>query len=69
MTPYLWPAMAALIPLAFGPLPQPSESITLSLCSGRTVTIPIDGEEDQAPPCSAKGCHAGSCRKRFDMGQ
>ncbi|MFA6219774.1 MAG: hypothetical protein WC692_08335 [Erythrobacter sp.] len=69
-------ALAALLPAAIGPLPAQARSITALLCTGdgttRSVEIPLDVPMNDAPappPCHAKGCHAGSCRKRFDLAQ
>ncbi|QKG72127.1 hypothetical protein [Erythrobacter mangrovi] len=66
-------ALFALLPVALGPLPAQARSITAFICSGdgisRSIEIPIDDQAPFPPPCSAKGCHAGSCRKRFDLSQ
>jgi hypothetical protein len=66
-------ALAALLPVALGPLPAKGRSITAVICSGNggslLIEIPIDEDTPAQPPCSAKGCHAGSCRKRFDLAQ
>lgn len=61
--------MAAILPLAIGPLPSQNESITARLCNGGTIQIPLKRGGDPAVPCPAKACHAGSCRKRFDLAQ
>jgi len=65
--------LAALLPFAIGPLPVQARSITALICSGdgitRSIDIPIDNDAPAPPPCSAKGCHAGSCRKRIDLAQ
>ncbi|QZD89240.1 hypothetical protein K3148_10450 [Qipengyuania aurantiaca] len=62
-------ALCALLPLALGPLPAADTKITAKLCGGGFVEIPIKRKSPPDPPCSAKACHAGSCRKRFDLAQ
>lgn len=67
-------ALFAIAPLVIGPLTAAAQGrstvITAQLCSGGTLDIPIPGENPQAPePCHEKGCHAGSCRKKFDPAQ
>jgi hypothetical protein len=63
-------ALLALIPMITGPLPEAEKSITAGLCSGGTITIPL-GNRDQEPErdCVQKACHAGNCRKQFDLAQ
>lgn len=61
--------LAALLPLAIGPLPAAQTSITARFCNGGTIEIPIRRDREPAPPCTMKGCHAGSCRKRIDLRQ
>jgi hypothetical protein len=67
-TPIL--ALIALVPVMIGPLPEAERSITAQLCSGGSVTIPL-GNRDDAPSgdCLQKACHAGNCRKQFDLAQ
>lgn len=61
----LWFGVAALFPIMVGPLPAQQESLTLKLCNGGVLSIPLGNEDDQAPaPCETKGCHAGCSRKR-----
>jgi hypothetical protein len=62
-------ALFALLPLAIGPLPAAQDSITAAICGGGTIEIPIERDQQPQPPCAAKGCHAGSCRKKFDLAQ
>lgn len=66
-------ALLSLIPVTIGPLPTGEKTISAKICSGTqtiTIDIPVDPKEPQLPqPCEAKGCHAGSCRKRFDLAQ
>ena len=59
-------ALAALIPMAIGPLPQESASLTLSLCLGGEITIPMKDEDKKQHErdCHQKGCHAGACREK-----
>ena len=59
----------ALVPLVTGPLPEESRALTVALCGGGEITIPIDGEQEPPAPCDAKACHASNCRKQFDRGQ
>lgn len=59
-------ALAALLPVMIGPLPaEPGRTLTMHLCGGGTITIPVGGEKP-APErdCHPKGCHAGTCRER-----
>lgn len=69
MTGMLAPALLALVPLAVGPLTTAEETLTAKLCNGGTIEIPLKREKQPVQPCAAKGCHAGSCRKRFDLPQ
>lgn len=62
-------ALAALVPAMIGPLPQSERSITLGLCNGGAVSIPLPARKDTPAPCAQKGCHAGCSRKRFDPAQ
>jgi hypothetical protein len=60
-------AAVALLPVMAGPV-EPGEEhvLSLALCGGGTLTVPVRGEPDDVPantPC-AKGCHSGNCRKR-----
>lgn len=61
--------LMALLPLAIGPLPATATSISAKFCGGGTVDIPIKRDGEPALPCTTKGCHAGSCRKRIDLRQ
>ena len=58
-------ALLALVPIMTGPLPTGEDAITMRLCGGGTISIPVerDGEAPEPAPCS-KACHAGNCRKR-----
>ncbi|QIQ85395.1 hypothetical protein [Erythrobacter sp.] len=57
-------AFAALVPLATGPAPQEAETLSVALCGGGTITIPLgDGERPQRE-CDPKGCHAATCREK-----
>ena len=58
-------ALLALVPTAIGPLPQPEDALTIALCSGRSMTIPLGDKQNQPKPdCHSKACHAGSCREK-----
>ncbi|MBX7540918.1 hypothetical protein [Qipengyuania sphaerica] len=61
--------LLALLPLALGPLPVAEKSIKAGLCQGGSVEIPLKRKAPPEPPCNAKACHSGSCRKRFDLAQ
>jgi hypothetical protein len=58
-------AVAALVPVMIGPLPaDPGRTLTMHLCNGGTITIPIgDSTPQQDRACHPKGCHAGACRE------
>tara|TARA_B100001179_G_scaffold109814_1_gene78304 strand:+ start:965 stop:1180 length:216 start_codon:yes stop_codon:yes gene_type:complete len=64
-------AMLALVPLALSPAASEAESdsITAQLCSGATIEIPIKRKKEPAPSCPGKACHAGNCRRKFDLAQ
>ena len=62
--------IAAMIPVLTGPLPAPENALTVALCNGGSIEIPLGDRDGDAPaPCEAKGCHAGNCRKQFDPAQ
>lgn len=58
--------LAALLPVMIGPLPAaPGKTLTMHLCGGGTITIPVGGgAPDEDRDCHPKGCHAGTCRER-----
>lgn len=58
-------AALALAPIALGPLPQAERTLTIGLCLGGEITIPL-GDDDSDPPrnCHPQGCHAGTCREK-----
>lgn len=63
----------ALLPAMIGPLEAQAHDLVAPLCNGGVTTIP-GGPSDGPPgppqgPCCAKGCHAGSTRKRLDRSQ
>lgn len=63
----------ALLPAMIGPLEAQARGIVAPLCGGGAVTVP-ETPPDTPPgpaqgPCCAKGCHAGSSRKRLDRSQ
>ena len=58
-------ALLALVPVAIGPLPADERTITVALCLGGEITIPIGGGgDDPQRRCHAQGCHAGTCREK-----
>ena len=58
-------AALAVLPLATGPLPEEGRRLTLTLCDGGAITIPIDGEDDDPKrDCHQQACHAGNCREK-----
>ena len=62
----------ALVPAMLGPLPQAGgdTSLTLRLCNGGAITIPVPQKDREEPaPCHAKVRHAECSRKRFDPSQ
>ncbi|SFF90787.1 hypothetical protein SAMN05518801_10382 [Novosphingobium sp. CF614] len=63
----------ALLPAMIGPLEAEARSLVAPLCGGGMLVIPA-GPMEGPPgppqgPCCAKGCHAGSIRKRLDRSQ
>jgi hypothetical protein len=58
-------AIFALLPIAVGPLPQEEQALTIELCLGGTIDIPLgDGEKEHVPDCHLDACHAGTCREK-----
>jgi hypothetical protein len=58
-------AIAALSPVMIGPLPAQGASLTMGLCNGGTITMPLDQDPPaQGRDCHPKGCHAGACRPK-----
>ena len=57
-------ALAALVPVLIGPLPQESATLTAKLCGGGEITIPLGKDTPDKPDCHPKGCHAGTCREK-----
>jgi len=66
-------ALGALAPAALGSAASATrDEMTLALCSGGSLTIPIGGGQnapDEDGDGCAKGCHAGCSRKRIDRAQ
>lgn len=64
-------AILALVPIMIGPPPAQASSIEAALCNGGTISIPLrgGGKPELPEPCPMKGCHAASCRKKFDLAQ
>lgn len=58
-------ALFALFPAMIGPLQgHRQDTVVAQLCNGGSITIPFGkGKDKPEIPCSAKGCHAGNCRK------
>lgn len=57
-------AAFALLPMMLGQLPAQASQLTLRLCAGGSIVLPLDRRDKQdEAPCAAKGCHAASCRK------
>ncbi|MBT8426642.1 MAG: hypothetical protein KJO02_01295 [Erythrobacter sp.] len=65
----VWLGLASIIPLVVGPLPEADDVLSAKLCNGGTIEIPLKKKQPSEQPCAAKGCHAGSCRKRIDLAQ
>ena len=62
--------LIAMVPMMVGPPPAQEKSIVAALCNGGTINIPLnDSGKDQPASCAMKGCHAGNCRKKFDLTQ
>ena len=58
-------ALLALVPVAIGPLPADERTITVALCLGGEITIPIGGgDEEPRRGCHLQACHAGACRAK-----
>lgn len=47
-------------------IPRPADdTITVSLCSGGDISIPLrEGDTPKERDCDQNGCHAGTCRDR-----
>ena len=61
-------ALAALIPVLIGPLPQESAALTAKLCGGGEITIPLGQDTPSERECHPKPCHAGTCREKAKRG-
>ena len=58
--------LAALIPMATGPLPQDERTLTMSICGGGEITIPLGNKGGkQKRDCHQQGCHAGASREKL----
>jgi hypothetical protein len=60
--------LVAMLPAAFNPSPPArAQAVTVALCSGGTIEIPVN-QGPQGPaedaPCCVKACHTGQSRKR-----
>ncbi len=60
--------LAALIPMATGPLPPTERTLTMNICGGGEITIPL-GDKDGEPKrdCHQQGCHAVTCREKSKL--
>ena len=62
--------LIAMVPMVLGSPPVQEKSLVAALCNGGTTSIPLKDEgKDQPDPCAMKACHAGTCRKKFDLAQ
>ena len=61
-------ALLAILPAAFSAaIPARAHGLTVVLCSGRTIELPVNrmpGAPADDTPCCAKACHTGQSRKR-----
>lgn len=58
-------AIAVLGPVMIGPLPAQEKTLTMHLCGGGTITIPLQKDRPtRGSDCHPKGCHAGTCREK-----
>jgi hypothetical protein len=57
-------AFAALVPLAVGSAPPEERTLTLALCSGGDITIPLGDGDAPERGCDHTACHATACREK-----
>lgn len=58
-------AIAALVPMMVGQLPQEGRDIVAQLCGRGEIVIPIERDEPgKRRDCHQKACHAASCRQK-----
>jgi hypothetical protein len=59
-------AILALVPMITGPLPGEENRLTIALCAGGTLEIPLGKGEEKMPDrdCPAAGCHAATGREK-----
>ena len=58
-------ALLALVPVAIGPLPADERTITVALCLGGEITIPIGGDDEEPRRgCHLQACHAAAWRPK-----
>lgn len=64
-------ALFAVVPMIVGPVPGDEEkTLTMTQCGGGSVTISLgDDNQEPARDCHQEACHAGNCRKLFDLKQ
>ncbi len=56
-------AFLALIPLATGPAPEEQRVLSVALCNGGEIEIPLDDDQPHRE-CPQQACHAASCREK-----
>ncbi|KEO89127.1 hypothetical protein EH31_13920 [Erythrobacter longus] len=62
-------SVLAVVSMAIGPLSpnkgEPGRSLTMSLCNGGEITIPLGDDDDKTPrDCQSMACHAVNCREK-----
>lgn len=62
-------SVLAVASMAIGPVPMGKEeagrSLTMALCNGGEITIPLGDDEEEAPlDCQSMACHAVNCREK-----
>lgn len=57
-------AFAALVPLAAGALPQSERTLTLALCGGGEIALPLGDDDPPQRDCDPQACHGATCREK-----
>lgn len=57
-------AAAAWLALAAPPLAEAERTLTLALCNGGEITIPLGDGNPPARDCDPKACHGAACREK-----